>query len=437
MALKYFNNAFESNMIPTPDTYYRDLEQAFVSSEWDNTTALYDVEEQDMIGLQFPKFKFHWTQAWVSGIVGETTTGLKNGEDFKKLLFKNLGHECLRGRYFKFDDNYWITTFTDKYESVFQNIVIRRCNNALRIVDPMNGKVFSIPCVIDYDMMAPNNQISRYVITPNNHAVVIVQGNKDTIRLFKPNKRFVISGRPFKLYSYQNALLNTIDAERPTILYLELYLDEIHAEDNLEEGLAYNGDFVYHVEIDSPETINVTTGMNFRLNASVVLNGVEVSDREIRWRVNNKNVLIDKFGNILVKGEAGKSSIATAYLKGNRDIRSSVTIQIEESQEEEYALKMSPLFDKIREYETKNFNLVVYDNEKVSEDSFEILVGLNPECTLMQDEFLSMMQNGAEIYLLCTKRDSVPHIIYGIAKNEEKGIELTFQQELKLVSLLG
>jgi hypothetical protein len=108
------------------------------------------------------------------------------------------------------------------------------------MIDPKDGSIFSIPCCVDYDMSAPSLQVSRYINTPNNHAVVIVQGNSDTIRLFKTNTRFLLSGRPFKLLGYQNAVEYDLSNTNDTLLYLDLFLDEIHAGDNFELGIADN-----------------------------------------------------------------------------------------------------------------------------------------------------------------------------------------------------
>ena len=35
----------------------------------------------------------------------------------------------------------------------------------------------------------------------------MVQGNEDVYRLFKLNTRYILGGRPFKLLSYQNAIM--------------------------------------------------------------------------------------------------------------------------------------------------------------------------------------------------------------------------------------
>ena len=102
-------------------------------------------------------------------------------------------------------------------------------------------------------MTSRSTQVSRYVITPNNHAIVKVQGNDDTLRLFKINTRYMFGGRPFKLCAYQNALNYSSTDEKPTYLELDLYLDEVHDGDDIENGLAFNEAGAYSESVSEQE----------------------------------------------------------------------------------------------------------------------------------------------------------------------------------------
>ena len=240
-----------------PNDYYNDLAQAFIDESWDNGAAKTPenggvILEQEAIGSSV----YNEIEAWVKTTVGDVTTGLKNSRDFLKLYFRDINHTCVRGQYYKFVDNYWIVNDYSHFNGIPQDVGIRRCNNFMRIVDPTTGEVFSAPCVIDYDMTAPSVQVSRYIITPNNHAIVKVQGNDDTLRLFKINTRYMFGGRPFKLYAYQNAMNYDIVDEKPTYLELDLYLDEAHDGDDIENGLAFNETGVYSESVDEQELSN-------------------------------------------------------------------------------------------------------------------------------------------------------------------------------------
>lgn len=229
-----------------PHDYYEDLAQAFLNQSWSNTAAKTPenggaIYEQADIGSA----EYNCIEAWVKTAVGDVTSGLKDSRDFMRMYFRDIRHRCKRGQYYKFDGNYWIVNDYSSFNGISQEVGIRRCNNVMRIIDPMTDDVFSIPCVIDYDMTAPSAQVGRYVITPNNHAIVKVQGNDDTLRLFQLNTRYMFGGRSFKLYAYQNALNYSDTDDKPTYLELDLYLDEMHNGDNIEAGIADNSHTSY------------------------------------------------------------------------------------------------------------------------------------------------------------------------------------------------
>ena len=79
----------------------------------------------------------------------------------------------------------------------------------------------------------------------------MVQGNEDVYRLFKLNTRYILGGRPFKLLSYQNAI-NAYGDSKPTLLILELYLDEAHVGDDIENQIADNSSIDYPMDENAP-----------------------------------------------------------------------------------------------------------------------------------------------------------------------------------------
>ena len=323
MALRFFNNTLSNHVDTVPNDIYRDLQQEFINMQWDNTTALHMVKEEEDIGSK----NYNDLEVWLIPTVADTSTGLKDVRDFNKLIFKDINHRVKRGLMYQFDDCYWIVHSYSEYDGVVQDCGIRRCNNALRIIDPLNGAVFSIPCVVDYDMAASTVKVTKYILTPNNHAVVMVQGNEDTLRLFKTNTRYLLSGRPFKLYGYQNAVEYDINNPYSTLLYLDLYLDEFRDGDNLEEGVAINNVYNYSLSIDSND-LTLTPNSSGNLSATILLNGKEV-DRNVVWESsNNKIVSIDKNGHYILKGELDQSAVIKATLEGNENVLDYITITI-------------------------------------------------------------------------------------------------------------
>lgn len=240
LAFSFFENALAANVNPLPNEMYRNQQQEFINMMWDNTTSVVTMKEQSAIGSN----EYNDIEVWIDSTVSDTTTGLKDTRDFNKIVYKDITHFVQRGLMYMFDNNYWLVHAYAEYNGVVQSSGIRRCNNMLKMIDPKDGSIFSIPCCVDYDMSAPSLQVSRYINTANNHAVVIVQGNSDTVRLFKTNTRFLLSGRPFKLLGYQNAVEYDLSNTTDTLLYLDLFLDEIHAGDNFELGVADNSTII-------------------------------------------------------------------------------------------------------------------------------------------------------------------------------------------------
>lgn len=245
----FYGSMIESDYAKEPDNYYRSLQQAFIDSQWDNTSSKTPenggvIEEQVDIGSD----EYRCIEAWVTPTVADVSTGTKDSNDFLKMIFRDITHTVKRGLYYRFDGNYWIVHTYNQFNGLTQYVGVRRCNNWLRVIDPNDGTVYQQPCVIGYDMSSPGIQISSYVITPNNHATITTQANEKSLRLFKLNTRFIISGRPFKLYSFQNALSYSATDEQPTYLELDLYLDEVHDGDDFENGIADNGTYNFTTE---------------------------------------------------------------------------------------------------------------------------------------------------------------------------------------------
>ena len=380
MNLRFFNNIINNEIDTKPNNLYRDLQQEFINIQWDNTTALEIVQEQEDIGINY----YHDLQVWLVPTVSDTSTGMKDVRDFNKLIFKDITHTVKRGLMYKFDNCYWLVHSYSEYDGVVQDCGIRRCNNFLRMIDPLNGSVFSIPCVVDYDMAASTVKVTKYILTPNNHAVVLVQGNQDTLRLFKTNTRFILSGRPFKLYGYQNAVEYSIEEQSSTLLYLDLYLDEIRDGDDIENSIAENEIYNYSIFVNSKDLI-LSAGSSGSLSANVLLNGKEV-ERSIYWKSSDDDIVsIDMNGNYILNGEIGQVATITAYLDGNKKVFDSINITIGE-QGEDISILLNPSFDKIRQYSTINFDVEVYYNGNLINDNLDI------SCTT-DSQILTILKN--------------------------------------------
>lgn len=430
MAIEY--NSVGGN---SPNDYYCGLAQAFINASWENTAAKTpenggEIFEQDEIGSK----DYHKIDAWVKTTVGDVTSGLRNSGDFLKVYFRDIEHIVPRGLYYKFFNSWWICNDFGHFSGIAQDCGLRRCNNALKIIDPENGSVFGVPCVVDYDMSSPSNQVSRYIITPNNHATVMVQGNDDTLRLFKTNTRYILGGRAFKLYAYQNALNLNLDTNYDTLLYLDLYLDELHDGDDLVNGVAYNGDYNYKAKINSTD-MTLSAGSTGTLTADVALNGKEVN-RPIVWKTSNPEIVtIAQNGNYTVVGEVEQSADIAVVLNGNEAVTDSIKITVGE-QVVEPEIYLDPAFDKIREYQAIDFNV---HTSYLGKDYVptEIKISLDGNKIVTSNENLVIKQTTAGWQIQCLKRSQSELYMWVDVSNTLPSFKQKTKFAIKAISMMG
>lgn len=431
MALPFFENGLSNGIIQTPNNYFRDQQQAAIDQQWDCTSAKYTIKQQADFGSDV----YNDIEVWIDYVVGLGSRGTTNGDDFRQLIFRDINYQVKRGLYYQFDGNTWIVYFSDEYSSLSKDAGVRRCNNVMRIVDPENGSIFSIPCVIDYDMTSPSQQVSSYIITPNNHATVMVQGNADTLRLFKLNTRYMFGGRPFKLLAYQNALIDESIAPTPTLLYLDLYLDEIHANDDIANQLADNGAYQYTIEIDSAdmELTNRATGF---LTASVSLNGEEVN-REIVWASSDTSaVTIDSQGNYQVVGADGQSCTITATLQGNTSVTASIQIIVVSTELLQAKIVLEPSFSKIRQYETIDFVVKVSYGSQLYEPS-DVVVSLSENNVVLSNQYLSIQGGQGNYQITGLQIAPTPQTLYMSVQNNAPVFTAMGQFQIEVTSMMG
>ena len=427
MALTYYLNSLDGHMTEQPNEYYRGLQQAFYDAQWDNTAAKTKVLMQDYIGSKH----YHPVEVWINKAIGNTTTFMKNGEDFRQLLFRDIDQKVSRGYMFMFEDNVWLADFWNPSQGLAADILVRRCNNCLNIVDPDNGAVFTIPCVVDYDLTSPTPLINSYILTPNSHANVYVQANEDTLRLFKLNKRFLLNGRPFKLYSYQNLLNESLHLPQPPVLYLDLYLDELHARDDVEHNLADNGEFVYTVAINA-QAMNLVAGATGKLDVVVTLNGVETT-RDIEWASSDVTIVnIDETGAYQVLGTVGQTATVTATLKGNDVVKAEVVFTVVDAADITPVITLNPAFDKIRQHESIETTVQVeYNGQMYIPETIQVSMSQEAK------KYLTVQQNGNQNQLVftCIAISTEPQTVTIQASSENFEAEQQFQ--INCVSMFG
>lgn len=83
MSFRFFDNIINNNIDTIPNDIYRNLEQEYINMQWDNTTALYTVQEEEDIGSS----AYNDLEVWIVPTVADTSTGLKI---ILALLYSNI-----------------------------------------------------------------------------------------------------------------------------------------------------------------------------------------------------------------------------------------------------------------------------------------------------------------------------------------------------------
>lgn len=394
-----FYTAMRQTLPSSPNEYYRDFFQELVNVQWDNTTTIKHMEEQDEIGSP----NFHPIEVRMTHVL-DRSTGVKQGEDFRKIMFRDIERNVFKGRYYRFDHNYWIVINTDEMDRISKHVVIRRCNNFLRYRDPEDNHIVEIPCIMEYDTSSPSPQVNNDVITPNNHAVFITQGNEQTYKLIQGNLRIMFGGRPFKVTGFNNYLETYTDGTIPYLIYVDAYLDEVSPYDTPE--IAYNFYNNYTIELDKTNFENVQ-GYQTQLTATVLDNGESV-ERNLTWLSSDETVLtVDNTGMVQLVGEAGKSATITAQLQFNPQIQTTITIGIVKELTGQTQLIMEPLITSVPQGQSVEFSINAYiDGVKQSSH-----VLLTPSGPAMEHYWLEQTGHYNEFKLTNLKMSDIPLMI--------------------------
>lgn len=246
MPLTYFEN-FLDGIAKTPAENNFDDVNAYVASQWHNSTLLENVHQETEIG----SFEFEEIEVWVNTVSDFTNAVIKNATDFRRLMFKDNRTKVERGRYYKFQDNYWLTYEDTTIESPYAEILVRRCNNIAKWVDAETGEIIEQPCVLDYTISATNPKVDKDIITANSSVTVIFQGNEQTHKL-KRNQRFVFNGIPYKFIAYNNYMQDNYVDENVTLLFMDCDLDIEKPTDDIENNIADYYNYYSVVINDAP-----------------------------------------------------------------------------------------------------------------------------------------------------------------------------------------
>ena len=418
--MQYYNN-YVQNLAQNPHDTYMGLEQASINDQWDNTTQVITVFEQDKVGSE----QFHLIEVRVDTAI-DMGTSYKQDDDFKLFAFRDLQHTVAKGLMYKYDNDFWITINTSELGTVTKDIHVRRCNNVMRWVDRTNGFINEIPCAIEYVLESPKEQKDKDVKVANGHISVICQGNEVTRNIPK-NTRFIFNKEAYRFLAYQKMLNeDTFDDSTADLLYLDMYLDMIEPEDDVANNIANAGAYVYEIEVEQSMSEQVKGG-TVQLFPNVTLNGKTV-EREVVCEIcecgcDHSYCTVDENGLVTITGEAGEQAQLIVSLKGNPQVNQLVVIDIVESVSDNNELIVSPIYNKCRVKSSITFNVDLYTNG-IKQDN---VIGYT--ATGVPSNYYTLVRNGNTFTLSALKVSTTPLVLTfnDEATGTSVGLPITFE----------
>jgi len=256
--------------------------QTMVDENFTLATDVFTIEEE----TAFDSGSFADVVVRLNHVLGDN--GLKLGDDFRKVIFKDPSSARGLGYKFRFDSSIWLTINYDLFGKPTASTVVRKCRNTLRFIDRFTGALIEEPCVIEnYSTKEARPSITRSIVMPEGYIVVDVQGN-DRTRKIELNQRLILNGIAYKVINILNELNNPTDGSAP-LLYIVVSIDTLNPDlDDVVNGIANVNDYQYSLNILQGNFQQVV-GFSKTLSAEVHFNGDLVS-RSVVWTSSNATV---------------------------------------------------------------------------------------------------------------------------------------------------
>ena len=225
--------------------YSRNLLQTKFEEEFGLSADYYVIEEETSFGaLTYKSLGVRFKSAM------KTSTGTKLGQDFKKIIFKDVEHPTSLGARFKFEDNIWITVNIDPYNKTTLTSMLRRCNNTINLLtDNVAKTIHKEPCIVEYTYSRNVMDYDEAITLPDGVIAITVQSNSIT-RSIGINKRIMFGGQVFKVSSVENfSKLKTFSTGNSALITFKAEKDQLQSYDNASLNVAN-----YYDNQDFPET---------------------------------------------------------------------------------------------------------------------------------------------------------------------------------------
>lgn len=362
----------------TPKETYRNLLSETLRKQFYNATDWYTIEEETALRSGV----YQNVDVRVNDVVNPTT-GDNVEDDYKKILFQELDHSVNLARMYRFDSNYWITINVDKIKTLFQTVLIKRCNNVLRWIDEETGALYEVPCSITY-LIKENRDYSTAgsaVVVPSGMIECLFQVNNISSKI-KPNQRFLFGNQlNWTAYRVEGGGINnfnnqqTTDNDSAALGRLSLATDYVNKQtDDIINGIANAYDNIYSISL-SQTSISGQATQTVQLLATVLLNGETVS-RNVTWNSSNTSIATVSSSGLVTFVATGTATI-TAKLENNSTVTTTCTATVVGSPVDNYVVIASPDKNYVLESQEQTWSVYLYKNGTQQSDAFTFSLDSN------------------------------------------------------------
>ena len=355
-----------------PKSGYIDLFQETLNNQFYNASNWWTISEEATNGSEI----FEDVDVRITHVIN-SETGLKLGDDWKALLFKDVSHSTQLGKLYIFDSNTWLTINTELVKNLTGTCTVRRCNNTMRWIDEATGIFYQEPCCIEYLVKEPRDYLTSGspFATPGGFLHIEMQLNERT-NLIRENQRFLF-GNPghwtcYKvigtgLGDFKNQV--TYDNNSAQILSVDLIANFVNDElDDITNGIADVNTNLYTITLNKSTVAGIPTN-TIQLIPTITYNGKTVS-RTVTWATSNALKATVTTGGLVTLVANGTCNI-TATIDGN-PATASCAITISATPVLNSDIRISPDTNYVLEGANRTYAVYLYENDSIQADTFTI-----------------------------------------------------------------
>ena len=382
MAYKY-TNASMAVSGKSPKNSYIEVFQRTLDDQFYNSSDWWTIKEEYPIKSKLYKD----IDVRINHVIN-AETGLKLGDDWKTVLFKEIDHNIELGKLYSFDENVWLTVNTEVIKNLTGTCTIRRCNNTLRWIDETTGAFYEEPCCIEYLVKEPRDYSTSGspFMTPGGFLHIELQFNDITNKI-KQNQRFLFGNvQHWTCYKVVGTGINdfrnshTYDKTTASILVLDLIANFVNDElDDIVNGIADVNTNLYAIYINK-ESIQGNINDTVQLSTVVTYNKNTVT-RNIVWASSNTKIATVNVTGLVTFKSIGNTTI-TANIEDN-PASSTCTVITTATPAVNSDVVMSPETNYIYEGNKRQYSVYLYENGVAQTDEFTITC--NPNTTLSEN----------------------------------------------------